>query len=209
MIIPMPCWMLDILLTVNIMVALTMLLVTVYTVQPLEFASFPSMLLVATLFRLALNIAATRQILINANAGAVISAFGSVVVGGNYVVGLVVFDPFGHHPVRRRHQRYRTSRRGRREVHPRRHARQADGDRRRPERRHHRRAGGAGSTRSVSREADFYGAMDGASKFVRGDAIAAVIMIVVNIIGGFLVGVAAAAHGVRQRAADVHAADGR
>lgn len=190
MVIPMPCWLLDILLTVNIMVALIMLLVTVYTVQPLEFASFPSMLLVATLFRLALNIAATRQILLAAHAGAVISAFGSVVVGGNYIVGLVVFILLviiqfvvvtnGTGRVAEVAARFTLDAMPGKQM-----AIDADLN-----------AGiideeeAKARRKAISREADFYGAMDGASKFVRGDAIAAVIMIVVNVIGGFLVGVA-------------------
>ncbi len=190
MVIPLPCWLLDILLTANIMVALVMLLVTVYTVQPLEFSSFPSMLLVATLFRLALNIAATRQILLDAHAGAVITAFGSVVVGGNYVVGLVVFILLviiqfvvvtnGTGRVAEVAARFTLDAMPGKQM-----AIDADlnaGIITEEEAKDRRKA--------VSREADFYGAMDGASKFVRGDAIAAVIMIVVNIIGGFLVGVA-------------------
>ncbi len=190
MVIPMPSWLLDVLLTINIMAALTMLLVTVYTVHPLEFASFPSMLLIVTLFRLALNIAATRQILIDAHAGAVISAFGSVVVGGNYVVGLVVFILLviiqfvvvtnGTGRVAEVAARFTLDAMPGKQM-----AIDADlnaGIIDEEEARARRKA--------ISREADFYGAMDGASKFVRGDAIAAVIMIVVNIIGGFLVGVA-------------------
>lgn len=189
MIIPMPDWLLDVMLTANIMVALVMLLVTVYTVQPLEFASFPSMLLVATLFRLALNIAATRQILLNAHAGSVINAFGSVVVGGNYVVGLVVFVLLviiqfvvvtnGTGRVAEVAARFTLDAMPGKQM-----AIDADLN-----------AGiideeeAQARRKAISREADFYGAMDGASKFVRGDAIAAVIMIVVNIIGGFLVGV--------------------
>ncbi|MHB1191066.1 MAG: FHIPEP family type III secretion protein, partial [Armatimonadota bacterium] len=91
MIMPMPEWALDIALTLNITVALIVLLVTIYSTEPLQFSSFPAMLLVTTLFRVGLNISATRCILLNGSAGSVISAFGSVVVGGNYVVGVVVF----------------------------------------------------------------------------------------------------------------------
>ena len=83
MVIPLPGWALDVLLSLNITMALTILLMTMYTVRPLDFSSFPSLLLIVTLFRLALNIAATRLILLHAEAGAVIHAFGSVVVGGN------------------------------------------------------------------------------------------------------------------------------
>ena len=91
MIVPIPEWMLDVLLTLNVSIALTVLLVAMYTIKPLDFSSFPSLLLVSTLFRLGLNIAATRAVLLNASAGSVVGAFGSVVVGGNYVVGIVVF----------------------------------------------------------------------------------------------------------------------
>jgi flagellar biosynthesis protein FlhA len=189
MIVPMPSWLLDMFLTLNVTVALTMLLVTVYTVEPLQFASFPSMLLVSTLFRLALNIAATRLILLEGDAGAVISAFGSVVVGGNYVVGLVVFIILviiqfvvitnGTGRVAEVAARFTLDAMPGKQM-----AIDADlnaGIIDEEESRRRRMA--------VSREADFYGAMDGASKFVRGDAIAAVVMIIVNILGGFLVGV--------------------
>lgn len=189
MIVPMPSWLLDMFLTLNVTVALTMFLVTVYTVEPLQFASFPSMLLVSTLFRLALNIAATRLILLEGDAGAVISAFGSVVVGGNYVVGLVVFIILviiqfvvitnGTGRVAEVAARFTLDAMPGKQM-----AIDADlnaGIIDEEESRRRRMA--------VSREADFYGAMDGASKFVRGDAIAAVVMIIVNILGGFLVGV--------------------
>jgi len=91
LIIPFPDWLLDVLITVNISVALIVLLVSMYILEPLQFSAFPSLLLVATLFRLGLNISATRLILLNANAGKVIASFGQFVVGGNYVVGIVVF----------------------------------------------------------------------------------------------------------------------
>lgn len=190
LVVPMPTWLLDIFLTLNITMALTMLLVTVYSVEPLQFASFPSMLLVSTLFRLGLNIAATRLILLNADAGSIISAFGSVVVGGNYVVGLVVFIILviiqfvvitnGTGRVAEVAARFTLDAMPGKQM-----AIDADlnaGIIDEDEARRRR--------LNVSREADFYGAMDGASKFVRGDAIAAVVMIIVNILGGFLVGVA-------------------
>ena len=91
MILPLPHWMLDLLLCANIALALSILLVTMYTSEPLEFSSFPSLLLMTTLFRLSLNISATRLILLHADAGQVITAFGTFVVGGNYVVGIVIF----------------------------------------------------------------------------------------------------------------------
>jgi len=189
MIMPMPQWMLDVLLTLNITMALTILLVTVYSVHPLEFASFPSMLLISTLFRLSLNISATRLILLQGSAGAVIGAFGSVVVGGNYVVGLVVFIILvivqfvvitnGTGRVAEVAARFTLDAMPGKQM-----AIDADLN-----------AGiideneAKSRRKAVAREADFYGAMDGASKFVRGDSIASIIMIIVNILGGFLIGV--------------------
>lgn len=189
MIIPMPQWMLDVLLTLNITMALTILLVTVYSVHPLEFASFPSMLLISTLFRLSLNISATRLILLQGSAGSVIGAFGSVVVGGNYVVGLVVFIILvivqfvvitnGTGRVAEVAARFTLDAMPGKQM-----AIDADlnaGIIDENEARSRRKA--------VARESDFYGAMDGASKFVRGDSIASIIMIIINILGGFLIGV--------------------
>jgi len=189
LVMPMPTWLLDMLLTFNVTAALTILLVTAYSTEPLQFASFPAMLLVTTLFRLGLNIAATRLILLNADAGAVIAAFGNVVIGGNYVVGVVVFAILvviqfvvitnGTGRVAEVAARFTLDAMPGKQM-----AIDADlnagvineeeAQRRRT---------------TISREADFYGAMDGASKFVRGDAIAAVVMILVNVIGGFVVGV--------------------
>lgn len=190
MIMPLPEWALDVLLPLNVAVSLTILLVTVYINEPLEFSSFPSMLLVATLFRLALNIAVTRSILINASAGSVVSAFGTVVVGGNYVVGIVIFAILiivqfivitnGTGRVAEVAARFTLDAMPGKQM-----AIDADlnagiiDDREATRRR-----------QAVAKEADFYGAMDGSSKFIRGDTIAAIIMIVVNILGGFIVGVA-------------------
>ena len=189
MIVPLPDWLLDVLLTLNLTVALTILLVTVYTTEALQFASFPGMLLVTTLFRLGLNISATRLILLNGAAGSVISAFGSVVIGGNYVVGVVVFIILiivqfvvitnGTGRVAEVAARFTLDAMPGKQM-------AIDADLNAgtidEDEAHKRR-------RDISREADFYGAMDGASKFVRGDAVAAVVMIIVNILGGFLVGV--------------------
>ena len=91
MIIPLPPMILDIFLSVNIALSVTILLIAIYTTEPLQFSTFPTILLVATLFRLSLNISSTRLILLNAEAGEVIKAFGQFVVGGNYVVGLIIF----------------------------------------------------------------------------------------------------------------------
>jgi flagellar biosynthesis protein FlhA len=185
----MPQWLLDVLLTLNITGSLTILLVTAYTVRPLEFASFPGMILVSTLFRLSLNISATRLILLQGSAGTVIGAFGSVVVGGNYIVGVVVFILLiivqfvvvtnGTGRVAEVAARFTLDAMPGKQM-----AIDADLS-----------AGiidekeAQARRKAVSREADFYGAMDGASKFVRGDAIAAVIMIFVNVLGGILVAV--------------------
>ena len=188
MILPLPHWVLDGLLCLNITLALVVLLVTMYTPQPLGFASFPSLLLLVTLFRLALSISATRLILLHGSAGAVIAAFGQVVVGGNYVVGLVIFALLvviqfvvitnGAGRVAEVAARFTLDAMPGKQM-----AIDADlnagiieeseAQRRRMD---------------VAREADFYGAMDGASKFVRGDAIAAIIMIIVTILGGIGVG---------------------
>ena len=190
MILPLPHWLLDLLLCANIALALSILLVTMYTAEPLEFSSFPSMLLMTTLFRLALNISATRLILLHANAGAVINAFGSVVVGGNYVVGIVVFIILviiqflvitnGAGRVAEVAARFTLDAMPGKQM-----AIDADlnagiVDEAEAQKRR----------KDIGREADFYGAMDGATKFVRGDAIAAIIMIIISILGGFAIGVA-------------------
>jgi flagellar biosynthesis protein FlhA len=190
MILPMPHWLLDVLLCANIGLALSILMVTMYTNEPLQFSSFPSLLLMSTLFRLALNISATRLILLHADAGTVINAFGSVVVGGNFVVGIVVFIILiiiqfvvitnGAGRVAEVAARFTLDAMPGKQM-----AIDADLN-----------AGIIDETEAqrrraaIAREADFYGAMDGATKFVRGDAIAAIIMIIVNVLGGFVVGVA-------------------
>ena len=189
MIVPIPEWALDVLLTLNVSIALTVLLVAMYTVKPLDFSSFPSLLLVSTLFRLGLNIAATRAVLLNASAGSVVGAFGSVVVGGNYVVGIVVFAILvivqfvvitnGTIRTAEVAARFTLDAMPGKQM-----AIDADlnagiiDEREALQRRAY-----------ITKEADFYGAMDGASKFVRGDAIAAIIMILVNVLGGFVIGV--------------------
>jgi len=188
MIVPLPHWALDVLLVSNIALTLTVLLVTAYTTDALQFSVFPSLLLVTTLFRLALNISATRLILLHANAGSVIGAFGSFVVGGNYVVGLVVFIILvviqfvvitnGAGRIAEVAARFTLDAMPGKQM-----AIDADlnaGLIDEAEARRRRQA--------VAKEADFYGAMDGASKFVRGDAIAAVVMILVNVLGGFVIG---------------------
>ena len=191
LILPIPPALLDGLLAMSIAFSLLTLLVILYVRQPSDFTGFPTLLLFLTLFRLSLNVASTRLILLDGYAGHIIEAFGNFVVRGNYVVGMVVFLHPGADQFHRHHQGRRPHRRGGGPVHLGRHAGQTDGHRRRIERR-------ASSTRprratpaqGVEQEADFYGAMDGASKFVRGDAIAAILITLINVIGGFAIGIA-------------------
>lgn len=194
MIVPLPAFFLDICLAANITIALAILLVGLYTIQPLDFSVFPSVLLVTTLFRLALNIASTRLILLHGGegaeaAGAVIKAFGQFVVGGNYVVGAVMFLILviinfvvitkGAGRVAEVAARFTLDAMPGKQM-----AIDADLS-----------AGAisekeARSRRSkLQREADFYGSMDGASKFVRGDAVAGILIVMVNIVGGMIIGV--------------------
>ncbi len=189
MIVPLPTWLLDMLISVNIAIALVILLVSLYMHEPLNFSVFPSLLLITTLFRLGLNISATRLILLHAHAGKVIDAFGGVVVGGNYIVGVVVFLILviiqfvvitnGAGRVAEVAARFTLDAMPGKQM-------SIDADLNaglinEDEARHRR--------RNIEMEADFYGAMDGASKFVKGDAIAAIIIILINILGGFAIGV--------------------
>ncbi len=194
MVVPLPAFILDIFLAANITIALAILLVGLYTTQPLDFSVFPSILLVTTLFRLSLNIASTRLILLHGNegveaAGSVIKAFGQFVVGGNYVVGAVIFLILviinfvvitkGAGRVAEVAARFTLDAMPGKQM-----AIDADlssGMITEKEARFRR--------SKVSREADFYGSMDGASKFVRGDAIAAILIMMTNIVGGFIIGV--------------------
>ena len=189
MIIPLPESLLDLLLITNIAIALIMLLVAMYITAPLQFSAFPALLLLATLFRLGLNISSTRLILLQGHAGSVIDAFGHFVVGGNYVVGVVVFMILvviqfvvitnGAGRVAEVAARFTLDAMPGKQM-----AIDADlnaGLINEATARQRRRA--------IEQEADFYGAMDGASKFVKGDAIAGVIIIFVNIIGGLAIGV--------------------
>lgn len=192
LIIPMPPVMLDIMLVLNIGLTLMVLLRTTSVLQPLEFSVFPSLLLVATLFRLALNISATRLILSSdteSGAGAIIHSFGTFVIGQNPVVGVIIFIILvviqfvvitaGAGRVAEVAARFTLDAMPGKQM-----AIDADLN-----------AGMIDETEArrrrqeVAQEADFYGAMDGASKFVRGDAVAALVMIIVNIIGGFAVGI--------------------
>ncbi|HTW82570.1 MAG TPA: flagellar biosynthesis protein FlhA [Candidatus Sulfotelmatobacter sp.] len=189
MIIPVAPWVLDLLLSVNIAMALVILLTTLYTENALAFSVFPTLLLIVTLFRLSLNITGTRSILLHGYAGQVIEAFGNVVVGGNYAVGIVIFAILiviqfvvitnGAGRVAEVAARFTLDAMPGKQL-----AVDADlnaGLITEAEARQRR--------KDIQRAADFYGAMDGASKFVRGDAVAAVIIVFVNIIGGFFIGI--------------------
>jgi len=188
LVLPLPPALLDILITINISIALVVLLVTLNTSDSLEFSTFPSLLLFVTLFRLALNVASTRLILLNGYAGQVITAFGDFVVGGNIVVGMVVFLILviiqfvvitkGSGRISEVAARFTLDAMPGKQM-----AIDADlnagliSEDTARERRE-----------KIAREAEFYGAMDGASKFVRGDAIAGIIITLVNILGGIIIG---------------------
>jgi len=192
-VLPIPAFLLDILFSFNIALALVVLLVSIYTDRPLDFAAFPSVLLVATLLRLALNVASTRVVLLEGHnggdaAGKVIESFGSVVIGGNYAVGLVVFLILiiinfavvtkGAGRISEVSARFTLDAMPGKQM-----AIDADLN-----------AGVLNQDQArirraeVTKEADFYGAMDGASKFVKGDAIAGIMIMVINILGGFVIG---------------------
>jgi flagellar biosynthesis protein FlhA len=188
MIIPLPTILLDLLLCLNITLALVIVMVSIYNVEPLDFSVFPSLLLITTLFRLALNVSSTRLILLEGYAGEVITSFGNFVVGGNPVVGFIVFVILiiiqfivitkGAERVAEVSARFTLDAMPGKQM-----AIDADlnqgaiSDIEARDRR-----------LKIQREADFYGAMDGASKFVKGDAIAAIIIIMINIFGGFVIG---------------------
>lgn len=189
MMVPLPPFLLDILITLNISFSLSLLLISIYVKEAVEINTFPSILLFATLFRVALSISATRLILLNGYAGEVISAFGRFVVGGNYIVGLVIFLILviiqfvvitnGAQRVAEVAARFTLDAMPGKQM-------SIDADLNaglitEEEARNRR--------RQIEQEADFYGAMDGASKFVRGDAIAAIIITAVNFLGGWMIGV--------------------
>jgi flagellar biosynthesis protein FlhA len=188
MVVPVPIWLLDILLIINITLALIILLVSMNTREALEFSIFPSLLLITTLFRLALNISTTRNILSIHEAGNVVATFGSFVSAGNIVVGLVVFLILvivqfivitkGAERVAEVGARFTLDAMPGKQM-----SIDADlnsgliNEQQARERR-----------RKIEKEADFYGAMDGASKFVKGDAIAGIIILIINLIGGLIIG---------------------
>ncbi|SMC09281.1 flagellar biosynthesis protein FlhA [Nitratiruptor tergarcus] len=193
MVLPVPPFLLDILLTTSITLSLVMLMSAVYVTNPLQISAFPSLLLIATLFRLSLNVATTRRILLHGHegpsaAGKLIESFGQYVVGGNYVVGIIVFIVLvtinfivitkGTERISEVGARFTLDAMPGKQM-----AIDADlnaglideeeAKKRREE---------------IAKEADFYGAMDGASKFIRGDAIAGIIITLINIIGGIAIG---------------------
>lgn len=192
-IIPLPPFVLDLLFSFNITLSLIVLMVCLYVVRPLEFSLFPTILLVTTLFRLTLNIASTRIVLLHGNegtsaAGAVIRAFGEVVIGGNFVVGLIIFVILmiinfvvvtkGAGRISEVSARFTLDALPGKQM-------SIDADlnagvidqKEAKDRRH-----------EIVMEADFYGAMDGASKFVRGDAVAGLLILAINLIGGIIIG---------------------
>ncbi len=188
MVVPLNAVFLDVLLALNFSLALVIVLVSMYIKRPLDFSVFPALLLIATLYRLSLNISSTRLILLHGYAGQIIARFGEFVVGGNPVVGLIVFLILviiqfvvitrGAERVAEVAARFTLDAMPGKQM-----SIDADlsaGQITDEEARARR--------REVAREADFYGAMDGASKFVKGDAIAGLIITVINLIGGFIVG---------------------
>jgi flagellar biosynthesis protein FlhA len=200
LIIPMPSWLLDLFITFNIAIGVIILLISIYITNPLEFAVFPTMLLVTTLFRLAINVSTTRMILLNGHvkhivtgepigAGDVIPAFGKVVIGGEIVVGLVVFIILiviqlmvitaGAERIAQVAARFTLDAMPGKQmaIDADLHSGLIDADSAKLRR------------RQIEKEADFYGAMDGAGKFVKGDSIAAIIILLVNILAGIVIGV--------------------
>ncbi|HUX92248.1 MAG TPA: flagellar biosynthesis protein FlhA [Ignavibacteriaceae bacterium] len=190
MIIPLPAYLLDFFLALNITLSVLILIVSLYIQSPLDISIFPGLLLVLTLFRLSLNISSARLILLDGYAGKVIDTFGAFVVGGNYVVGFIIFIILvviqfiviikGSGRISEVAARFTLDAMPGKQM-----AIDADlntGLINESEARQRR--------ESIAREAEFYGAMDGASKFVKGDAIAALLINVINIIGGFIIGIA-------------------
>ncbi|MGL4434605.1 MAG: flagellar biosynthesis protein FlhA [Giesbergeria sp.] len=193
MVLPIPAWMLDTFFTINIAVALMVMMVAAYMLKPLDFAAFPTVLLLTTLMRLSLNVASTRVVLLEGHtgpgaAGAVIEAFGHFLIGGNFAVGLIVFSILvvinfivitkGAERIAEVSARFTLDAMPGKQM-----AVDADlnaglidekeAKRRRVE---------------VQEEANFFGSMDGASKFVRGDAVAGILILLINIVGGFAIG---------------------
>ena len=190
MIVPLPTFLLDIFITINITVAVTILMVSIYISSPVQIASYPTLLLITTLYRLSIDISATRLILLKADAGEVIHAFGMFVVSGNFVVGAVIFLIItlvqfivitkGAERVAEVSARFTLDAMPGKQM-------SIDADLR---------AGiidfkqARARREALARESQFYGAMDGAVKFVKGDAIAGIVITLINIVGGLIIGVA-------------------
>ena len=194
MVLPIPPWLLDTFFTINIAVALMVMMVAAYMVRPLDFAAFPSVLLLTTLMRLSLNVASTRVVLLEGHtgpgaAGAVIEAFGHFLIGGNFAVGLIVFAILvvinfvvvtkGAERIAEVSARFTLDAMPGKQM-----AVDADLNAGVIDEKEARRR-----RLEVAEEANFFGAMDGASKFVRGDAIAGILILVISVIGGFTIGV--------------------
>jgi type III secretion protein V len=189
LVVPVPSWLLDVLIIVNIMLALVVLLTTMFVKKPLDFSVFPSLLLVATLFRLGLNVASTRLVLGDGFAGQVIQAFGHVAVGGSIIIGAVVFLILvviqfivvtkGAERVAEVGARFVLDAMPGTQMAIDAELRSGAIDGHEARRRR----------RSLARESQFYGSMDGAMKFVKGDVIASLVITVVNILGGLAIGV--------------------
>lgn len=189
MVLPLPAPLLDFLLTINISLSVIIMLVCLFTKEPLEYSTFPVILLISTIFRLGLNVSSTRLILLNGEAGEVINAFGEFVVGGNYVVGFIIFVILviinfmvitgGAGRVAEVSARFTLDSMPGKQL-------SIDADLNsgliNEEQAKQRR-------RKLEREADFYGTMDGASKFVKGDATAGIMITVINIVAGLIIGV--------------------
>jgi len=200
LVIPIPTMLLDLLLTLNISLSVVVLLTSIYLQRPIEFAVFPSLLLILTLFRLSLNVASTRLILADANAGQVISSFGDFVTRGSYIVGVVIFTILvviqfvvitrGAGRISEVAARFTLDAMPGKQmgVDADLNAGLITEDQARARR------------RNIEREADFYGAMDGATKFVRGDAIASIIIVIVNITAGLAIGVLLQGRGLAEAA---------
>lgn len=194
-VLPLPAFLLDLLFSFNIALSLTIMLASIYVLKPLHFASFPAILLIATLLRLALNVASTRIVLMEGHtgtsaAGNVIEAFGEFVIGGNYTVGFVVFAILviinfvvvtkGATRIAEVSARFTLDSMPGKQmaIDADLNAGLIDQDQARARR------------EEIMQESDFYGSMDGASKFVRGDAVAGILILFINIIGGFIIGIA-------------------
>ncbi len=188
MVLPIPPNLLDILLTLNISFSIIILLVCLYTKEPLDYSTFPTILLIATLFRLGLNVSSTRLILLYGQAGSVIDSFGQFVVGGNYVVGFVIFVILviinfmvitgGASRVAEVSARFTLDSLPGKQM-----SIDADLNSGLIDE-----EGAKSRRRKLERETNFYGTMDGASKFVKGDATAGIVITVINIVGGFIIG---------------------